>query len=364
MTRPGFTLAHWGDILRRFGRPVKQSELSFFTSQLSLMLEIGTPVSNALKAIASQSENPEFKEVILTIVKDIEEGRQLSDAMRRHPRVFNNVFISMIKAGETGGFLKDILDRIFEMQEKRQALSTQLKTALTYPAFLCVVGFLVIVFVMIYVLPKFTAFFEGNESILPITTRFLMATSASLQGYWWAYILVSTGMVMGLKVFKESRQGKILMDRFLVSVPLMAKLSNKIYTCELLRTLGHLMESQVPLLDALAVARGTVKNHYYRHFLDQIAEHVAQGGRFSQPFATHPYILASVKEMVATGEEAGNLSGVMLRLATFYDTEVDRALKGLASMIEPVALILMGGVIGVIVSSVILPIFKLAQTLH
>ena len=139
-TRPSFTLAHWGDILRSFGRPVKSSELIFFTSQLSLMLEIGTPVGNALKAIASQCENPEFKAVILAILKDIEEGQQLSDAMRRHPRVFNNVFISMIRAGETGGFLKDILDRIFEMQNKRQALSTQLKTALTYPAFLCIVG--------------------------------------------------------------------------------------------------------------------------------------------------------------------------------------------------------------------------------
>ena len=146
-------------------------------------------------------------------------------------------------------------------------------------------------------------------------------------------------------------------------IVLFLKMTNKIYTCQLLQTLGYLMESQVPLLEALEVNRPAVRNRYYRLFVDEIAETVQQGGRFAHPFGTNPYILESVKQMVAAGEEAGNLPKVMLRLAEFYEGEVDRELKGLAAMIEPIALILLGGVIGLIVSSVILPMFKLSQAM-
>lgn len=349
---------------RLFVKPIKAREVTFFASQLSLMLEIGTPLKSSLKAIADQTENPAFKQVIQAMMRDIEEGRQLSDAMKRHPGVFNHVFISMIRAGETGGFLSEILDRIVQMQEKRQALIAQIKSALTYPMVLCILGFLVVIFVLVGVLPKFTAFFAGKESILPFTTRFLMAMSASLRGYWWAYIVLATGLFLGLKFYKDSEQGQALIDWSSVKIPLLARLSTKINTCEMLRTLGHLMESQVPLLGALEVTRETIKNRYFRRFIDQIVDHVQQGGKFSQPFAAYPYVLESVKQMVATGEEVGDLSTVMLRLAKFYDTEVDQELKALASMIEPLALIFMGAVVGLIVSSIILPVFKLAHALH
>ena len=345
---PGFGATLRGGIISYFARPVKPGELIFFTSQLSLMLEIGTPLNSALKAIGSQTENVTFKAVIHAMLLDIEEGRQLSDAMRQHPRVFDNVFVGMIKGGESGGFLTNILDRLVEAQEKRQALKTQLRTALTYPTFLSIIGFFVIVFIMVGILPKFTAFFEGKESILPFTTRFLMTMSASIREYWWVYILCSAGLVISLKFFKESNTGRTLINRFFVSAPLIAGLSNKIYTCDLLRTLGNLMESHVPLLEALEVTRGSIRNQYFRDFVNRIMEHVRQGGKFSQPFATYPYVLETVKQMVATGEEAGNLPKVMLRLARFYDTEVDQELKTLSALIEPMALIVMGVVVAVI----------------
>ena len=361
---PGFGATLRGGIISYFARPIKPGELIFFTSQLSLMLEIGTPLNSALKAIGNQTENVTFKAVIQAMLLDIEEGRQLSDAMRQHPRVFDNIFVGMIKGGESGGFLTNILDRLVEAQEKRQALKTQLRTALTYPTFLSIIGFFVIVFIMVSILPKFTAFFEGKESILPFTTRFLMTMSASIREYWWVYILCSTGLVISLKFFKESKAGRILIDRFFVSAPLIAGLSNKTYTCDLLRTLGNLMESQVPLLEALEVTRGSIRNQYFRDFVNRIMEHVRQGGKFSQPFATYPYVLETVKQMVATGEEAGNLPKVMLRLARFYDTEVDQELKTLSALIEPMALIVLGALVAVIVSSIILPLFKLSQVLH
>ena len=362
--RPQAVAKRLSRITHLFSKPIKAGEVIFFTSQLSLMLEIGTPLKNALAAIRKQTKNDAFKKVIHTMVQDVEGGRQLSEAMKRHPRVFNSVFTSMVKAGETGGFLHEILLRIVEMQEKRQVLLTQIRSALTYPIFLCILGFVVVVFVLVGVLPKFTAVFAGKEHILPLTTRFLMALSASLRGYWWVYLMGCTGSVIGLKLFKDSAQGKTLVDWSSIKLPLIARLSNKINTCSMLRTLGHLMESAVPILQALDVTRDTIKNRYFGQFIEQIQEHVRQGGKFAQPFSNYPFILDSVKQMVATGEEIGDLPNVMLRLAKFYDAEVDRELKTLASLIEPMALIVMGAVVGVIVSSVVLPLFKLAHALH
>ncbi len=351
-------------ILGLFGKPVKSREVMFFASQLSLMLEIQTPLAKALKTIGDEIKNSAFKAIIEALYRDIEEGRQLSESLNRHPQVFDSKFVSMVKAGETGGFLEKILARIVKMQESRQALITQLRSALTYPAVLCVFGILVILFILVFVLPKFTAFFKGKESLLPWTTRFLMTVSASLQHYWWVYVLAIAGLVLGLRFLWKSHQGRTLRDRFFISGPMISGLSNKIYTCEMLRTLGYLIESQVPLLEAIKVTGPTIWNQYYRRFLNEIRDTVYQGGRFAQPFATNPHISQTVKQMVTIGEEVGKLPMVMLRLARFYDTEIEQELKKLAALIEPAALIIMGGVVGLIVSSVILPMFKLSQALH
>jgi type IV pilus assembly protein PilC len=345
-------------------RPVKRSELLFFTSQLSLMMEIDTPLNLALASLRDQTANQKFRKVIDGILNEIEEGRQLSEAMKKQPRVFDPVFISMIKAGEKGGFLREMLDRMVELQEKRQALINGLRTALTYPAVLCVVSILVVFYILVGVLPKFTSFFLGKEEILPVTTRFLMASSVVLKSYWWALIIIILTFAISFLYFKKTERGKKVIDYLVINFPFISRLASKIYTCRLLRTLGHLMDSHVPLLEALEVTRGTIGNRFFRQLIDLISAHVSEGGKFSQPFSGYPYALESVKQMVATGEEAGNLPKVMLRLAEFYDDEVERDLKILSSMIEPVALIVMGVVIGLIVSSVVLPLFRLAHVLN
>lgn len=328
------------------------------------MLEIGTSLSDALKAAAGQTKNAAFEKVIRAMLQEIQEGRQLSDAMGRYPDLFGGIFISMVKAGETGGFLKKILDRMVEMREKRQQLITQVRSTLTYPLVLGILSIFVVVFVLVGILPKFSVLFSGKEAILPFTTRLLMALSASFRGYWWIYCVAGAGMLLGLKIWRDSEYGRASMDRFLVSAPGVARLSNKIYTAQLLRTLGSLMESKVPLIEGLKVTQATFQNRYYQQFIDKVQNHVAQGGKFFRPFADNPYVMESVKQMVATGEEVGNLPKVMLRLAQFYDNEIEQDLKNIASMIEPVALIILGAVVGLIVSSVILPIFKIAHTIH
>jgi type II secretory pathway component PulF len=351
-------------IRQRLKGRVKPEELVFFFSQLSLMLEIQMPLRSALENIGIQTNNLIFKTAVQAVITEIEEGRQLSYALGHHPALFKPLYVSMIKAGETGGYLKEILDRIVEMEEKRLVLIRQIKTALTYPLFLCVLSMVTVGFIMVAVLPKFVVLFEGKEHILPWTTRFLIAASHSLREYGWVYLIAGAGLAVLLPYYKNSDQGQAVIDRLLVSGPWISRIANKIYTCELMRTLGSLMASRVSMLEALEVTRETTGNRHFRKFIDQIAAHVQQGGKFSQPLADFPFIPAPVKQMVATGEETGNLPKVLLRLATFYDGELERNLKAVAAKIEPLALLVMGGIVGIIVTSVILPIFKLSQALH
>jgi type II secretory pathway component PulF len=349
---------------RPWGHKIKAGEQIFFFTQLSLMIEIGTSLTGGLHALAEQNRNPAFKRVLRAMLQDIEEGRQLSDAMMRHPEVFSRIYVSLVHAGETGGFLKNTLDSIVAMQERRQALITQLRSTMTYPLILCFMAVAVVAFVLIGILPKFMVLFEGKERILPPTTRFLMALSVSLRGYWWAYIAGAGGAVFGGLAFLRSAPGQAWIDLFFVRTPLIASLFNKIMTCQLLRTLGHLMESHVPLIEALDVTQTTFKNRHFATFVGDIRLHVREGGRLSQAFAANPFVMETVKQMVATGEEVGNLPKVMLRLAKFYDTEIERELKIIASLVEPAALVILGTVVGLIVSSVILPIFRIASAVQ
>jgi type II secretory pathway component PulF len=352
---------HWKkSLFSVFRKPVSTSELIFFNSQLSLMMEIGISLPNALRVVGNQTNNAAFQEIVLAMLKDLEEGKQLSDAMSSYPEIFSIVYVSMVRAGEAGGFLKKTLDGIIVMQEKRQALITQLRSALTYPVMLSIMSIAVIIFVLVGILPKFAVLFSGKETLLPWTTKFLIAASNSLRGYWWGYIAGISVICAGFYYTLRTSWAQSIIDRVLVITPIIGKLTNKIYTCQLLRTIGHLLESSVSIVDALAVTGATFRNRYYVEFVDQLRQHVVEGGQFSRLFAANPYIMESVKQMIHTGEEVGDLPRVMLRLAKFYDGEVERELKTVGSLIEPLALVFLGVVVAVIVSSVILPVFRIA----
>jgi len=336
----------------------------YFTSQLHLMLEVGTPVAPSVKSLAKQTKNERFRNVLNELTGAMESGKQLSEAMQAHPRVFNSVYVSMVRAGETGGFLTQTLERMSLMMERRRAMYTQLRAALTYPTILCTLAIGVIIFVLVGVLPKFMVFFQGKEHILPWTTRTLMALSLSIQAYWWAYLAVLGAIVGGISGFRASRVGRRFFHRLGVTMPFISILVSKLNTCSMLRTLGLLLESHVPLLDALVVTRTTLANEYYLQFVDKIANYVREGGKLARGFYEAPFITDSVKQMVATAEDSGQVDKVMVRLAEFYDKEIEQDLKRLGSLIEPLALLLIGGVIGMMVASIILPMFKLAHALR
>ena len=347
----------------RWRRRVSGKDLIYFTSQLSLMHEVGTSLTDAVAALGPQTANPRLRAVLAELGRDMEEGMSFSASLSRHPDVFDGVFVSMVHAGETGGYLRDALERVVEMREKREALTAHVRAALTYPIILAVVAGFVIIFVLTGVLPKFAPLFAGKESILPSSTRMLMGASQSIRLYWWAWLLGLAGVVAGNVTFLRSPYGRWLRDRMAVTLPVVGPLTNKVLTGQLLRTLGHLLESHVTLIDALKVTRLTLQNRFYRDLVDRVGEIVEGGGRLAQAFLGFTHMPSTVRQMIATGEESGNIYKVMLRLARHYDQEIEQELKRVASLIEPVALIILGAVVGLIVASVILPLFKMAHAI-
>lgn len=342
---------------------VTDRDIIYFASQLSLMLEVGTSLTDAVRALEKQTTNPRLCQILEDLGRDMEEGQAFSAALSRHVDVFGGVFVSMVRAGETGGYLHDALDRVVEMREKRSALLAQVKTALTYPLILCVVSAGVIIFVLTGVFPKFMPLFAGKEDLLPITTRVLIAASQSLIQYWWAYALGLVGIIFCARIALRSPPGRLLCDRLTVSFPVVGVLANKIFTGQVLRTMGHLLESHVALTDALQVTRLTIRNQCYAQLIDRADATVRGGGRLSQAFLGFTHMPATVRQMLATGEEAGNIYPVMLRLAKHYDVEIEQELKRMSALVEPLALIVLGGMVGVIVASVILPMFKMAHAI-
>ena len=280
--------AGWKRLLGFLKKPVNSGELIFFNSQLSLMMEIGMPLTGALQTMADQTKNPAFRQIIGAMVRDLEGGRQLSDAMGAYPDVFDPVYTSLIKAGETGGFLKKTLDAVVAMQEKKQVFISQMRSTMTYPVVLCVTSLAVVVFVLIGIYLSSPCSMRERKLILPFNTRFLIAASASLKGYWWAYISGTIAFITSITYCLKSKAGRSLADRLLITAPLLAGLTNKIYVGRLLRTLGHLMESSVTLVDALAVTQPTFRNRYYREFVSELKEPCRAGRKVFTAFLDQP----------------------------------------------------------------------------
>ncbi len=344
-----------------FSRPsVKQKELFFFLTQLSLMLDVGISLSRAIETINGQTTNDYFKGVLEAMVKDIEEGHQLSAAMSRHPTVFKSVYVNMIRSGETGGFLPKVIDSIIEMLEKQQAIRSRLRSATAYPLVLCVLAIVVTIFVLIGILPKFMVFFEGKYHILPPTTRVMMGLSVFLRSYWWVWILGAVGLGAGGRVYLSSKFFTSHKDWISINVKLFSKLFNNIYTGFFLRSLGTMLDNGVPLAEAISIAGNTIENSYYKAYVENIRINIEEGGHFSTGFALNKNIHESVKQMIAVGEDVGKMPEVMLKLSHLYERETEDSLNQIASMIEPAALVIMGVVVFIIVSSIILPMFRLA----
>ncbi|PLX19010.1 MAG: pilus assembly protein PilC [Candidatus Muiribacterium halophilum] len=344
-----------------FKKKVKTSEVSIFARQFATMIGSGVPLVRCLNIMVDQVENPVFKEIISQVRADVEAGATFSAALARHPQVFSPLFCDLVRAGEAGGILDQILDRLANYLEDSEALKAKVKGALTYPAVVFSVAILVVFFLMTFVLPNFNQIFEGmgGDSKLPLPTRLLMGISSFMSKYFIFIIIAMGAMVFGIKKFFETKQGRRLLDTYSLRLPGFGNLLKKVAVSKFTRTLGTLISAGVPILQALEVTANTAGNVLITEAILKTRVSIKEGESISEPLKASKIFPPMVIQMIAVGEETGELDIMLSKVADFYDQEVDTAVKGLTSIIEPVVIVFMGVVIGGIVLAIFMPMLEM-----
>ena len=345
----------------QFGKKIGDSERKFFTEQMALLLETGTPLQQSLQALQKQLDNPAMIELVEQLTDDIGQGMQFSAALARHPQVFSTTYVNLVAASEDGGFMHEVLQQLLALDEKREELKKTMVSALSYPVFLMVFALAVVVFVLVVVFPKFADLFAQIADQLPASTRFLMGSSEILKQH---YIELGLGLALsfgGFKFWSATESGTRRLDWARLNLPLLKTVYTQMYLVNSLRVLSLSLGNGVGMMDSLQSCKYVVKNSLFQQFIGSVEEQVETGNGFAAGFKNVSFIPPIVEQMVSTGEETGNLPKVLSRLADYFENELSSKLQTLSRLAEPVMLLIMGGVVGLIVSSLILPIFKLTR---
>ncbi len=348
----------------RAGQGISTQERMLFTERLALLLETGMALHIALDTLARQTPNPELARTIAAILEEVVGGKPLSYALSRHPEVFPHAYVNLIRAAEAGGFIAQVLAQILEMEEKQEKLRATLTGALAYPAFLALFSTAVVVFVLMVVFPKFAELFESIRDQLPLSTLVFMTVSDTLRHYWLPLAAGAAALAVLLARWLRGDAGKTAIDRQKLQLPLVRDVFVQVYMIRIMRVMSASLGNGVSVLDTLQASRETIDNRSFHDFLLRVEERVTQGGGIAAAFREEPFIPLLVKQMLSTGEETGNLALVMGRVADFYERELARRIATVSRMIEPLMLLVMGVVVGLIMISLILPIFQLSRTVH
>ena len=340
---------------------INHKDRKFFTEQMALLLETGSSMQASLMALKNQLSKPSMVELVAQLLDDVEQGRQFSAALAKHPDVFSKTYTNLIAASEAGGYLHEVMEQLLEMEDKKEKLRQTMMSALSYPLFLLVFAFAVVVFVLVVVFPKFADLFSQIADQLPATTVFLMATSELIQHYWLYLILGFVITITGFIAWSRSAMGKQKLDWAKLHVPFVKDIFSQLYLVQSLRVLSLSLGNGVNIIESLQACRDVVSNTLFQDFIHHVEEQVEQGKGIAIGFQNTSFIPPVVAQMIQTGEDTGNLSKVLRRLAAYYETELSNKLQTISRLAEPFMLLLMGGVVGLIVSSLILPIFKLSR---
>ncbi len=346
-------------LLRRTG--ISPNDRRFFTEQLALMLETGANLHQALLMLREQNQQPAMAAIIEDLVEDVAGGRAFSAALSRHPKAFSTTYVNLVAASEGGGFLHEVLTALLQMEEKADELSSTVRSALAYPIFLSLFSLAVVVFVLVVVFPKFSVMFAKIYDQLPMTTIVLMHASDFLRSYWIPTIAAVAATAILVMRWGQSRKGKDTIDRLKLTLPGIKHVFMQIYLVQSLRVMSLSLANGVNIIDTLHATLDVTDNGIMRRFFMKVEEQVQQGNGIAAGFERDKLIPVLVQRLIATGEESGNLPKVMSRLSEYYERELTKRLKSLSKMAEPIMLMVMGLVVGIIVSSLILPIFKLSR---
>jgi type IV pilus assembly protein PilC len=349
---------------KKKGGKISMRDIVIFTRQFSTMINAGLPLVQALDILAKQSENKALKDVTLAVVFDVESGHTVADALRKHPKAFTDLYVNMVAAGEAGGILDTILMRLATFMEKNDALVRKVKGAMIYPSVIMSVAGVAIIVLLIFVIPVFEKMFASVGLALPLPTRVVIGMSAFLQGYWW---MVGGGLYVAFVMFKKyyaSNDGKLVIDRLMLKAPILGDVLRKSSVSRFTRTLGTLIGSGVSILDGLEITAKTSGNRVIQDAIMESRASIAGGETISAPLQKSQVFPPMVISMIAVGEQTGGLDEMLSKIADFYDEEVDAAVSGLLSLMEPVMIVFLGVVVGGMVVAMYLPIFDMINAVQ
>ncbi|MBI5327062.1 MAG: type II secretion system F family protein [Deltaproteobacteria bacterium] len=343
-----------------FGGKVTTKEIVIFTRQFATMIDAGLPLVQCLDILSGQQQNQLFKTTLTEIKKSVEGGSTFADALRKHPKIFDNLYVNMVAAGEAGGILDTILSRLAGFMEKAEKLKGKIKGALTYPAVICIIGGIVVAVLLLYVVPIFQGMFAGFGSALPVPTQIVVNLSEGLKKYWWVLVAVIASLVAAYKWFYSTPKGMAIIDAHMLKLPVFGDLLRKTAVARFTRTMATMMSSGVPILEALEIVAKTAGNKTIETAIMKTRTALSQGKTLAEPLAETKVFPSMVVQMIAVGESTGALDAMLSKIADFYEEEVDQAVDTLMSLIEPLLMAFLGVVVGGLVITMYLPIFKLA----
>jgi len=344
-----------------FGQSVSSRELLAFTSQLAVMAKAGIGLTAALASIGDQIKSPRMALIVRTLKRDVESGRQFSEALQRFPRVFSLLYVNMVRASELTGSFGHMLERITDYLTQQAETRRQVVGAMIYPLIIVVMAISTTIFMLVFVLPRFMVLFQGREDILPMPTKILLASSASLRGFWYLYLLGTLGLAGGAMYFIRTDVGRLWWDMAKLKIPILRSLCHALCLSRGLRTMGELVNAGVPMLDTIAITAEVSGNIHYARIWQRVHMAIRKGQRIAPTLARSPFIPASVAQMISAGEETGTLAEILGDVSEYYDKQLKATIKAVTSAIEPLMIVAMGGIVAFIAASILLPIFKMSQ---
>jgi type II secretory pathway component PulF len=349
------------DVLRKALQRIKLEERNLFFRQLANLIEAGMPITRALSTLRDQTTNPKLIQIVETLRDDVQKGSSFADAMEQHPKLFPAMYTNMVRAGEAGGMMEEVLWRIVEFGEQEEELRGKAISAMVYPAFLLFIGTTAIFILVSFVFPKFVGIFEEFNATLPLPTRIVMGFCEFMGNWWWAVLALFGAMIAAFVSYARSAKGRQTLDRFWLKIPALGTVILKYEMAKFARTLGVLFDNGVPVLRALRVTADTLSNVAISSEISIIHSRVTEGDSISESLRHTKYFPPMVISMFAVGEESGRLGAVTKRIADAFDTEVDRAVKAMTALFEPILIVVMGIIIGFLVIAMLLPMLTLSS---
>ncbi|MEK6202339.1 MAG: type II secretion system inner membrane protein GspF [Desulfobulbaceae bacterium] len=340
---------------------VKSVEIHIFTRQLATLLGAGIPLVSALSSLLAQTANPALKKVLAQIKDSVNEGNTLTNSLARHPKLFSNIYINMVRAGEASGSLDIVLEKLADFGEKQRTLQGRLKAALIYPVFMAVIGSAILFILITYIVPNITKVFADMERTLPLPTRLLISLSNLLRSYWWLILLLMVGAFFTLSLFVRSARGRRIWDLLKLKMPIVGSVNQKIILARFGSTMASLLGSSVPLVTSMQIVQSIVNNSLIAEVIEEAIEQIRKGRSMANALGSSPWFPPIFVQMISVGEQSGNLEPMLNKVSDAYEREVDMAIMGMTSLIEPIMIAVMGAAVGFVVLSILLPIFEMNQ---